>query len=112
MATTYTLNGTATCMGPNSVRWRRVNIGRDHNKRPLFSANWEVDLTFPPASMVWGQEWLRGADSASVNVTVLDEYSIGWRDLSAVQLEVTQYPNVENINFTGFTMVIRGASPA
>lgn len=111
MATTYTINGTAASLGPISVRWRGMLVGRDHTQRGIYSGNWEVDLSFPPASIAWGQQWLNAASAASANITILAHHSIGYTDLSGVQLEVIEYPAVEDVNFTAWTMVVRGASP-
>ena len=111
MATDYTVNGVTASLAPINVKWRGMQVGRDHTQRQILSGNWEIDLTFGPASITWGQQWLQAASAASANVTILNQYQIGFTDLSAVQLEVVEYPGIENINFTGWTMVIRGASP-
>ena len=111
MATTYTINGLTASMAPFSVRWRQQAVGRSHDQRALYSGNWEIDLSFGAASISWGQQWLDAASSGSANLTVLDKYKISFTDLSAVQLEVLAWPNIENINFGPWEMVVRGASP-
>ena len=111
MATEYTVNGNATCLAPFSLRWRQQQTGRSHDQRALYSGNWEVDLSFGAASILWGQQWLDAASSGSANITILDKYKISFTDLSAVQLEVVAWPAIENINFGPWEMVVRGASP-
>ena len=111
MATTYTVNGVSASLAPINVLWQGMPVGRDHTQRAIYSGNWEVHLMFPPASISWGQQWLHAASAASANVTVLRQYQLGFTDLSGVQLEVLTYPGIENINFTEWSMVIRGASP-
>jgi hypothetical protein len=111
MATEYQVNGTTADIAPVDQTWRQVLIGRSHDQRAIYSGNWEIDLVFPPASITYGQQWLNAASSGSANLTVLDKYQIGYTDLSAVQLEVVQFPRVTAGHFGEWTMVVRGASP-
>lgn len=111
MAIRYEINGAYASLAPFNVRWRPMMVGRGHDLRAIYSGNWEVDLSFGPASISWGQQWLKAASAASANVTILDQYKLSYTDLSAVQLEVVESPGVEDVNFTAWTMVIRGASP-
>ena len=111
MTVVYTINGETALIAPYSQRWRQVPIGRDHTQRPIYSGNEEIDLSFDAASITMARQWLEAASGASVNVTVLRRYSLGWTDLSAVQLEVVDAPAIEAGMATPWTMIIRGASP-
>ena len=111
MATDFTLNGEAVLIAPYSQKWRQVIIGRDHNKRAIYSGNEEIDLLFGGASITMARQWLEAASGASANITVLRRYSLGWTDLSAIQLEVVDAPAIESGVATAWSMVIRGASP-
>ena len=111
MATDYELNGDAVALAPYSQKWRQVITGRDHTKRPIYSGNEEIDLLFDGASITMARQWLEAASGASANITVLRRYSLGWTDLSAIQLEVIEAPAVEAGIATPWTMIIRGASP-
>ena len=111
MATDFTLNGTSVMIAPYSQKWRQVLTGRDHTKRAIYAGNEEIDLLFDGASITMARHWLEAASGASVNITVLRRYSLGWTDLSAVQLEVVEAPAVEAGIATPWTMIIRGASP-
>jgi hypothetical protein len=85
-------------------------IGRDHEQRPIYSANAEIDLLFDAASITMARQWLEAASSGSANITVLNRYGIDWTDLSAIQLEVTAEPGVEAGTATEWSMVIKGAA--
>ena len=111
MATDFTINGESASIAPYSQRWRQVSVGRDHTKRSIYSGNEEIDLSFDGASITMARQWLEAASGASANITVLRRYSLGWTDLSAVQLEVVDAPAVEAGMATPWTMIIRGASP-
>lgn len=111
MATDFTVNGITALIAPVSQLWRQTLIGRDHTQRPIYAGNWEIDLLFPPASISFGQQWLDASSSGSANITVLNKYQTGYTDLSAVSLEVTQFPAVTAAHFTDFMITVRGASP-
>jgi len=109
--TYWALNGGAASIQPYSVRWRKLSIGRDHTRRPLYSGNWEIDMSFDSASITFSRQWMEAASSGSLNMTVLKPYSIGWTDLSAVHLELVEVPTVESGMSGPWSMIIRGASP-
>lgn len=112
MATVYTISGASAQLAPYSQRWRQVSQGRDHNQNEILAGNEEIDLSFDNASITMARQWLDAASGGSVNITVLNRWGVGWTDLSAVQLDVLEYPAVESGVATGWTMIIRGASAA
>ena len=107
---TWILNGITASIAPYSIRWRKLAIGRDHTRRPLYSGNWEIDMSFDSASITYARQWLEAASSGSLNMTVLKPYSIGWTDLSAIQLELIEVPNIANGTSDPWSMIVRGAS--
>lgn len=111
MATAYTINGTTASLAPSEQKWRGMQIGRAHDQRQLLSGNWEIDLLFDSASVTHMRQWAEAASAASANVTVLDQYKLGYTDLSAVQLEMLEYPSFQAGVSGPWSMVIRGASP-
>ncbi len=88
MATQFEVNGIGASIAPVSQLWRQMLIGRDHTQVPIYAGSWEIDLSFPPASISFGQQWLDASSSGSANITVLNKYQTGFTDLSAVSLEV------------------------
>ena len=112
MATAYAINGAATAIAPFSQRWRRNQTGTAHDQKALYSGNEEIDLSFDSASITMSREWLEAASGGSLNLTVLNRYGIDYTDLSAVYLEVIEYPAVENAMSTPFSLVVKSASAA
>ncbi len=110
MATIYTINGASAQLAPYHQKWRRINIGRDHEQRPIYSANEEVDLLFDAASITMARQWMEAASAGSVNITILNRYGVGWTDLSSVHLEVVEFPAVEAGTAAPWAMVVRGVS--
>lgn len=108
---TWLLNGITASIAPYSIRWRKMLIGHDHTRRPIYSGNWEIDMSFDSASITFARQWMESASAASANVTVLKPYSIGFTSLSGVQLEVVEAPTVESGMAGPWSMIIRGASP-
>ena len=111
MATDYTLSGITASIAPHTQTWTRLQIGRDHNQRAIYAGNEEITLDFPPASITFARQWMEAASSGSLNMTVLDRYGVGWRDLSGVQLEVVTPPSVQSRYAGPWSMIVRGASP-
>jgi len=109
-ANTWILNGITASIAPYSIRWRKLAIGRDHSRRPLYSGNWEIDMSFDSASITYARQWQEAASSGSLNMTVLKPYSIEWTDLSAVKLELVEAPTVESGMSGPWSMIVRGAS--
>lgn len=110
--TAFAINGTATSIQPYTQKWRAIPIGISHSKRQLLSGNWEIDLAFDSASVTFMREWADAASSGSKNLTVLDQYQLGWTNLSSVQLEMVEYPVIESGMSGPWTMIVRGASPS
>ncbi len=110
MATVYTIRGETALIAPFSQTWRRILIGRSHDQSALYSGNWEIDLLFDSASINMQRQWMEAASPGSLNMTVLNRFSVGWTDLSAVQLEVVDFPPVEAGVSLPWTLVVRGAS--
>ena len=106
MANSYTLNGTTAELAPYSVRWRDFVSGTDHDGRAIVGGYQEIDLAFEAASAPFARAWLERASSGSLNMDVLDQNKIAYRTLSAVFLEVVDYPAVEGTWSTGFAMTV------
>lgn len=92
-------------------RWRQIPIGRSFDLQPLYSGNWEIDLSFDSASITMMREWSEAASSGSLNMTVLDQYKTTFTDLSAVSLEMVEAPAIEAGVSMPWNMIVRGASP-
>ena len=107
---TWILNGITASIAPYSIRWRKLAIGRDHTRRPLYSGNWEIDMSFDSASITYARQWQEAASSGSLNMTILKPYSIGFTDLSAVHLDLVDAPTVESGMSGPWSMIVRGAS--
>lgn len=112
MATEYTIGAAAALIAPFSQRWRRVQTGTNHEQRALYSGNEEIDLSFDSASITMSRQWLEAASGGSLNLTVLNRYGVQFTDLSAVFLEVIEYPAVEAGMSAPWAMVVKGASAA
>ena len=107
----WTLNGITASIQPYSVRWRKLLTGHDHTRRPIYSGNWEIDMSFDSASITEMRQWAEAASAGSTNVNALKPYSIGFTELSGVQLELVEVPIVESGMAGPWSMIIRGASP-
>lgn len=112
MASVFSINGIAAQLAPYSQRWRQVIQGRDHSQRTILAGNEEIDLSFDSASITMAREWLDAASGGSLNLTVLNRWGNGYTDLSAVNLEVVEYPTIEAGVSGPWSMVIHGASAA
>lgn len=106
MATTYALDGTTTTRGPANVSWRRIQVGTDHNLAPIFSQNWEVDLSFPGGSISDHREWTDAVDGASHTIDVLGRDELGFRTLSPVYLRYQSRPVVDSTISGPFVLTI------
>jgi hypothetical protein len=112
MATVYTVKGAAALISPFSQRWRRNPTGISHDQSTIYSGNEEIDLSFDSCSITMSRQWLEAASGGSLNLTVLNRYGIDFTDLSAVFLDVIEYPAVENAMSGPFTLVVKSASAA
>lgn len=112
MTTDYKINGSATSIGPVSVQWLRTKIGTDHNGAPLYSQDHQVIMQFDGGSPTEVQQWLDNAVGGSVNLTTLNRWQLGFTTLSSVYMEVTQEPQMQDINLGSFTITVMGARVA
>lgn len=110
MATDFAINGTVAAIGPFSQRWRKIQIGTDHNLEPVYQATEEIDLSFQSCSITMSREWLEAASSGSQNITVLDRSKIEYTDLSAVYLVVNQYPETTRGVSGPFSITLKGVT--
>lgn len=106
MANAYTLNGTTVSLAPFSVRWRDLNIGTDGDGRAILGGYQEIDLEFESASITYCREWLERASSGSLNMDILNENRLAYRTLSAVFINVTNYPAIESVHAGPFSLVV------
>jgi hypothetical protein len=109
MATTYALNGTTASLAPYQVRWRLVEIGRDHDGRPLYSGYKEIDLAFEAGSVTYARQWIERASSGSLTLDVLDQVGLGYRTLSGVFMNVVDWPDVQGTWAGQFSLMVTRA---
>lgn len=109
MATTYAIDGTPTTRGPATIQWRQIQVGTDHERRPIYSQYWEVDLSFPQGSITDHKEWTDIVDGGSHTLDVLGRDELGFRTLSPVSVRYTSRPVVSATISGPFVLTITGA---
>ena len=109
MSTQYKINGSSTSIAPVSIRWIPNLQGVSLNGRGIFSSYANVEMQFDGGSIPESRQWLDNVSAASFNLTTLSRDQLSFVTLSNVNAEITQWPSVENVNYTEFTIVIRGA---
>jgi len=110
MNTQYKINGTATSIGPVEVKWIPQIMGVDHNGQPVFSANYEIELSFDGGSVTHTREWIQGTSSGSVNLTVLNRQQLGFTTLSGVYVAIQEEPYIRDINTGPFKLLVRNVT--
>jgi hypothetical protein len=81
-------------------------VGTDGDGRAIIGGYQEIDLAFEAASAPFCRQWLERASSGSLNMDVLDQNKIAYRTLSAVFLEVVDYPSVESTYSSAFSVKV------
>ena len=110
MTTFFAIDGGSASLAPWSQRWRKIQIGVDHNMAPLYSANKEIDLQFDAASITYHKQWLDIDDGGSHTLDVLAENQLGYVTLSPVYIKVNQYPDIQATVSMEFSLTILGAT--
>jgi hypothetical protein len=110
LANTYTLNGITASLAPYSVRWRDVVVGTDHDGRNILGGYKEIDLEFESASVTFFKQWNERASSGSLNMDVLEQAGLGYKSLSSVFMNVTNFPAVEGTYCTPFGITVTRAT--
>lgn len=105
----YKINGSATSIGPISVRWIPNTIGIALTGRAVFSAYSTIEMRFDGGSIPHVRQWLDNVSATSFNLTTLARDQLAFVDLSGVNAEITQWPDVQDVNYGEFTIMIRGA---
>ena len=109
----YYINGSECSLAPFSVNWVPIPLGIDHSGRRIISANWDVRMDFESASITWTRQWLAQASGgASVNLTTLDRWHLGYVILSSVYLNLESAPDISGENPGSFSIVVSGATPS
>lgn len=109
MTTNYKINGTATSIGPVSVRWLPNVQGIALNGRAIFSSYNTIEMKFDGGSIPHVRQWIDSVSAASFNLTTLARNQLAFVDLSGVNAEITQWPEVQDVNYGEFVIVVRGA---
>ncbi len=110
MTTVFAINGVAASLAPHTQTWRTIQVGTDHNKAPLYSANKEIDLEFDAASITFHKQWLDINDGGSHTLDVLAENELGFVTLSPVYIKIINYPSVQSAVSMEFSLTILGAT--
>lgn len=107
---TYKINGSAASVGATSVRWMLLSQGNDHNSQPIYSIYANVELRFPEeADPTDLRQWINAVSSGSVNLTIPDKWNTSFTDLSAVYVEITQFPEIQDVHATQLILMVRNA---
>ena len=108
---TYKINGTATSIGPATVRWMPTVKGNDHNGQPLYSTSYTVELRFSEgASVTDGREWLDGTSSGSVTLTIPTRWGLDFTDLSSVYVQILEPPELADVHLGSFALLVNGVT--
>lgn len=106
---TYSIDGTEASIGPVEVRWRRFQVGTDHNAAPIYSGKEQIECRFPPCSVTMARQWTSIEDGGSHTIDMILPSTTQFRTLSPVYVTVTEPPAMADINATAFTIVITNA---
>lgn len=110
MQSQYKINGTATSIGPTSIRWMPQQLGIDHNGQPVYSSNYQIEMRFDSGSVTWAREWITGTSSGSVNLTVLNRLNLGYTDLSGVYVSIEEEPEISSVLAGQFRLMVRNVT--
>ena len=107
---TFKINGSAASIGATGVRWQPLSLGIDHNGQPVYGLYANVELRFPeeadPADL---RQWINAVSSGSVTLTVPDQWNTTFTDLSSVYVEITQFPEIQDVHATQLILIIKNA---
>lgn len=103
----YMINGSAASVGPVSVNWVPIAQFTDFNNQPVYSG-WRIELGFEPLAIADAAQWLNAVSAGSVNLTVLDRWSLGFTTLSSVYCSIPTPPVVMDVHTEAFTIVVHG----
>lgn len=103
----YAINGSSTSVGPVSVNWIPIEQIRDFNNQPVYSG-YRVELGFEAMAVADAAQWLNSTSSGSVNLTILDRWSLNFTTLSGVYCNFPTLPMVRDVHVEPFTIVING----
>lgn len=110
MATTdYKINSSGMSIGPFSIKWMPTTIGVALNGRGIYSSFYNIIMQFEGGSIPHVWQWIDNVSAGSFNATVLDRNQLAFTDLSGVNAEITEWPDIQNVNAGNFTIVLRGA---
>jgi hypothetical protein len=109
MTTDYKINGSAASIAPISVKWIAPTTGISLSGRGIYSAFHNIELQFDGGSIPECRQWLDVVSAGSFNVTLLSRDQLAFTTLSGVNAEITEWPSVESVNYTPFSITIRGA---
>jgi hypothetical protein len=103
----YAINGSATSIGPTSVRWIPIVSIIDHNQQPVI-AGFDIELVFDVSRPADGYQWLDNVSSTSVNLTIPDRWKTSFITLSSVYCEIMESPPQLDIHLEPFTLMVHG----
>jgi len=107
--TDYKINGSSTSIGPVSVKWIPNTQGISLGGRAIFSSYHNIEMQFNGGSIPHVRQWLDNISATSFNLTTLARDQLAFVDLSGVNAEISQWPQIEDVNYGDFTVIIRGA---
>lgn len=103
----YAINGSATSIGPTSVRWMPISSITDHNQQPVY-AGYDIELQFDAACPADGRQWLDNVSAASINLTIPDRWKLSFITLSTVYCEIIESPAQQDIHLESFIIMVHG----
>jgi len=103
----YSINGSATSIGPVGVRWMPITSIIDHNQQPVIGG-YDIELRFDVSAPADAAQWLTNVSATSVNLVVPNRWSTAFVTLSAVYCEIVESPSQEDVHIEPFTIVVHG----
>lgn len=109
----YKINGSSASIGAASVRWMLNYVGTDHNGQPVASRYANVELKFPELAKPEDvKQWMNAVSSGSVNLTIPNQWEIGFTDLSGVYVEIMQFPEIIDVHSNQLVLMVKKAEVA
>ena len=103
----YAINGSSMSYAPFEVRWVPLMTLMDHNQQPVYSG-YDIEMKFDNCCVADGSQWLDAVSSGSINLTVLNRWSIAFTTLSSVYCEINDAPAVQDVHLEPFSITVHG----
>lgn len=95
-------------LAPYQVWYEPIPVGVAHTRQTIYSGDYNVHLTFPESTPEEAAQWIDAVSAGSVNATIIGRLTTSFSDLSGIYFNIDNFPTMESIYMTGFSLTING----